>query len=76
MKYGVKEWGTIQGVPPLIGCLENKATFECHPAVDHVLSYFSDHEERSGAELSPEIVVTKDIKRVFVNLGSNTLGDN
>ena len=76
MKYGVKEWGTIQGVPPLIGCLENKATFECHPAVDHVLSYFSDHEERSGAELSPEIVVTRDIKRVFVHLASNSLGDN
>tara|TARA_Y100000034_G_scaffold1451_2_gene1807 strand:+ start:343 stop:2241 length:1899 start_codon:yes stop_codon:yes gene_type:complete len=76
MKYGVKEWGTIQGVPLLIGCLENKATFECHPAVDHVLSYFSDHEERSGAELSPEIVVTRDIKRVFVHLASNSLGDN
>lgn len=36
MKYGVKEWGNIQGVPPLIGCLENKKTFECHPNVDKV----------------------------------------
>lgn len=32
IKYGVKEWKTIQGVPPLINCLENKNTFECHPA--------------------------------------------
>lgn len=31
MKYGVKEWGDIQGVQPLIGCLENYDTFECHP---------------------------------------------
>jgi hypothetical protein len=31
MKYGIKEWGTINGVPPLIKCLENKNTYECHP---------------------------------------------
>jgi ADP-heptose:LPS heptosyltransferase len=36
MKYGVKEWGNIQGVQPLIGCLENKETFECHPDVDDI----------------------------------------
>ena len=36
MKYGVKEWGDIQGIPPLINCLENKKTFECHPSVDEV----------------------------------------
>lgn len=33
IKYGVKEWGTIQGVPSLVNCLENKKTFECHPTV-------------------------------------------
>lgn len=38
MKYGVKEWGDIQGVPPLINCLENKPTFECHPSVDQVFN--------------------------------------
>ena len=32
MKYGVKEWGSIQGVPSLVNCLENKKTFECHPS--------------------------------------------
>jgi len=37
MKYGVKEWGDIQGVPPLINCLENKKTFECHPTVDVII---------------------------------------
>ncbi len=37
MKYGVEEWGDIQGVQPLIKCLENKPTFECHPSVDQVL---------------------------------------
>ena len=38
MKYSVKEWGNIQSVPPLIGCLENKETFECHPSVTQVLN--------------------------------------
>ena len=38
MKYGVKEWGNIQGVPPLVKCLENKKTFECHPSVDVVFN--------------------------------------
>jgi ADP-heptose:LPS heptosyltransferase len=37
MKHGVKEWGDIQGIPPLIGCLENKLSFECHPRVETVL---------------------------------------
>lgn len=37
MKYGVKEWGNIQGVPPLIKCLENKKTFECHPTVEQII---------------------------------------
>jgi len=36
MKYGVKEWGSIQNIPPLIGCLENKPTFECHPTTKDV----------------------------------------
>lgn len=36
MKHGVKEWGDIQGVAPLIKCLEDKPTYECHPSVDQV----------------------------------------
>jgi hypothetical protein len=42
MKYGVKEWGDIQGVPPLIRCLENKKTFECHPSVEQVLNQINN----------------------------------
>jgi ADP-heptose:LPS heptosyltransferase len=37
MKYGVKQWGNVQGVAPLIGCLEKKETFECHPSVEQIL---------------------------------------
>jgi hypothetical protein len=36
-KYGIKEWGNVQGVAPLIKCLENKPTFECQPSVLQVL---------------------------------------
>lgn len=32
MKYGVREWGSIQGIPSLVNCLEEKKTFECHPS--------------------------------------------
>jgi hypothetical protein len=38
MKYGVEEWGSVQGVPPLINCLEKKPTFECHPQYDSVFN--------------------------------------
>jgi ADP-heptose:LPS heptosyltransferase/glycosyltransferase involved in cell wall biosynthesis len=36
VKYGIAEWGSIHGVPPLISCLEKKKTFECHPNVMQV----------------------------------------
>lgn len=36
MKHGIEEWGDIQGVPPLINCLEKRPTYECHPTVDQV----------------------------------------
>ena len=38
IKYGVKEWKTIQGVPPLINCLENKPKFDCHPSPVQILN--------------------------------------
>lgn len=38
LKYGVKEWGDINSIPPLIACLEKKETFECHPSVLEVCS--------------------------------------
>jgi len=33
MKYGVREWGSIQGIPSLVNCLERKPNFECHPTI-------------------------------------------
>lgn len=33
LKHGVKEWGSIHGIPSLVGCLEKKEKFECHPSI-------------------------------------------
>ena len=33
MRYGVREWQSIQGIPSLVNCLEKKETFECHPTI-------------------------------------------
>ena len=41
LKYSVKEWGTINAVPPLHKCLENKPTFECHPTPEKVIQYIN-----------------------------------
>jgi hypothetical protein len=38
MKYALEYWDTIDSVQPLIGCLEKKETFECHPSVDQVIN--------------------------------------
>jgi len=37
MKYALEYWPTIDSVQPLIGCLEKKETFECHPFVEQVI---------------------------------------
>ena len=37
LRYNVKEHGSIQGVPPLANCLEQKSTFECHSKVKDVV---------------------------------------
>lgn len=37
MKYALEYWPTIDSVQPLIGCLEKKETFECHPTVEDVM---------------------------------------
>ena len=36
MKYGVREWASIQGIPSLVGCLERKEKYEGHPSVIQV----------------------------------------
>tara|TARA_R110002153_G_scaffold19757_2_gene67631 strand:+ start:170 stop:1123 length:954 start_codon:yes stop_codon:yes gene_type:complete len=38
LKYHLKEWGVIRGVPPIENCLENYPQFECHPQVENVLN--------------------------------------
>lgn len=45
IKYGVKTWTTIQGVPPLINCLENKSSFECHPAPEEVYKFINENNK-------------------------------
>jgi hypothetical protein len=42
-KHGIKEWGNIQGVAPLIRCLENYPTMECHPPVDSVYASIREY---------------------------------
>lgn len=54
IKYGVKEWKTIQGVPPLINCLENKNTFECHPDAKEVCNSVKLNLKKS---LNPKIEI-------------------
>lgn len=39
LKYSIKEWNSINYVPPLINCLENKASFECQPNPNQVIEY-------------------------------------
>ena len=36
VRYGVREWNSIHGIPSLVDCLEHKPTFECHPSVIQV----------------------------------------
>jgi ADP-heptose:LPS heptosyltransferase len=38
MKYAMEYWDDINSVPPLIGCLEKKENYECHPSVEQVLN--------------------------------------
>lgn len=42
LKYAVKEWGTINSVPSLVKCLENKPKFECHPSIIDVYNKIID----------------------------------
>jgi ADP-heptose:LPS heptosyltransferase len=43
MKYALEYWPTIDYVQPLIGCLEKKETFECHPSVEQVMHAINNH---------------------------------
>lgn len=50
IKYGVKEWKTIQGVPPLINCLESKPKFDCHPEPMDIVNNISMSEFESNTK--------------------------
>lgn len=45
MKYALEYWPTIDYVQPLIGCLEKKETYECHPSVEQVVKSFNKVRE-------------------------------
>lgn len=64
MKYGIKEWGSIQGVPPLINCLENKSTFECHPTPEQIMKCIEKHDSNEEM-LKNSIVLDKDFEDVL-----------
>ena len=46
LKYHLKEWGVIRGVPPIENCLENYPQFECHPKVVNVLNSIRGLKEK------------------------------
>jgi len=60
VKYGIPEWGSIHGVPPIISCLEKKETFECHPEAEQVKeSCIKAYSSFKGLEKSQETKKTK-----------------
>ena len=64
MKYGIKEWGTINSVPPLVKCLENKRTFECHSEVNDVVDFI---KTRSGQiEIKNEQIEIKNTPKKYL----------
>jgi len=64
MKYGIKEWGTINSVPPLVKCLENKRTFECHSEVNDVVDFI---KTRSGQiEMKNEQIKIKNTPKKYL----------
>ena len=54
MKYGIKEWKTIHGIPPLVKCLENKPTFECHSDVKDIVSFIKTRNGEPKTDKSPK----------------------
>jgi autotransporter strand-loop-strand O-heptosyltransferase len=38
MKYSVLEWNSVRAIPPLVGCLEKKSEYLCHPKISNVLN--------------------------------------
>jgi len=70
MKYGVREWGTIQGIPRLIDCLENKTSFECHPNVDQVLTFLNIKKEKCKINI---VTIDKEASKVIYSCDTNKI---
>lgn len=42
LKFSIKEWNSINFVPPLLGCLDERPNFDCHPSTDQVIKYLKN----------------------------------
>ena len=63
MKYSLKEWGSIQAVPLITGCLENKSTFECNPSPMQVINEIKSvlditHISKQREEMKKIIIIS------------------
>jgi len=41
--YNVETWGTINAIPPMVDCRENKETYECHPSYNKVIEVLKNY---------------------------------
>jgi FkbM family methyltransferase len=75
LSYNVKVWGDINSVPPLPNCLENKPTFECHPAVGDVINKLTEilefQEENKYLDFF-ELLPNNDEDRINFNFRKTT----
>lgn len=76
LKYSLLEWGNIQSVPPLSGCLEKKSQFECHPDVSKVI----DAIDLAWKNPPSPILINKEDgsgeETHLIKINSASLGDN
>lgn len=73
--YNIKEWGHINAVPPMPGCLENKSTFECHPSLDkviHAITEVLNDGTHNKFDSIIELNWNPDPNKIFFNYNVNT----
>lgn len=73
--YNVKEWGNVNSVPPMPYCLENKPSFECHPALDSVINTMKSilgKEEPNRFDTIVDLVWNSDPNNLNLNFKVNT----
>tara|TARA_R110000744_G_scaffold359939_1_gene467288 strand:+ start:1167 stop:2108 length:942 start_codon:yes stop_codon:yes gene_type:complete len=51
LKYGLKEHGTIHGIPPLNSCQEKYSEFLCHSTVDDVINCINKINKDDGKSI-------------------------